>query len=163
MAPSARGISTVIAMAILGVFAGCAGGPPVLPPTSVHVTGSVAAAGDVNPDSGGRASPLVVKIFQLRSTDKFASAGFFPLFDEAESALGADLIGIDEVTLAPGESVPYMAEFSPQARYVGVIGAYRDINQASWRSVLEMPEAGSAAAALMIKADRLGISVSAGP
>jgi type VI secretion system protein VasD len=160
MVRGAWGFGAVVITAVLGVLAGC-GSAPVLPPVNVNVTGSVEASASVNPDPNGRPSPLALKIFQLRSLDKFESAGFFSLFDEAETALGADLLGVDELTLAPGQSTQYAAEFNPQTRFVGVIGAYRDINQANWRAAVAMPEAGPESRPLMIKADRLAISVSA--
>jgi len=110
------------------------------PPEDIVVKGSLQAVDNVNPDAKGRASPLVVKIFQLKSKDKFESADFFPLFDQADATLGEDLLAVEDQMLAPGELRSYEGKFDPATRYIGVIAAYRDINQAHWKDIIEMPE-----------------------
>ena len=65
-----------------------------------------------------------------------------------------------------GADLPYRAEFDPATRFVGVIAGYRDINQADWRALIEMPEKSITKLmqreALVIKAERLSLTVVAG-
>ena len=42
--------------------------------------------------------------------------------------------GKAEHVLAPGDIRPYEGKFDPETRYIGVIAAYRDINQAQWKT-----------------------------
>jgi type VI secretion system protein VasD len=151
---------SVLTMASLAAV-GC-GGSPTVPtvPTHVEVSGSVTAAADVNPDPEGRPSPLVVRIYQLRDTARFTSADFFALFDDAEATLGAELLGVDEIVLSPGDARPYRAEFDLATQYVGVVGAYRDINQATWRAVMPMSMPDASAIPLTIEAERLAVRLS---
>ncbi len=155
-------VRAIVITAILAVLGACASKPP----EDVTLKGSLQAVEDVNPDSNGRASPLVVKIYQLKSKDKFDLADFFPLFDQAEATLGADMLAVEDIMLTPGEYRSYEGEFDPQTRYIGVVAAYRDIHQAQWKDLVEMPEKSVLKflkrGALVIKAEKLAINVSAG-
>ncbi len=157
-----RMTSRVLALGVVAAFtvvAGCASGPA----PDVEVRGSITAVESVNPDSMGRPSPLMIRIYQLAATDKFDTAEFFALTDNPEATLGADLLGVDPIMLAPGDSKPYEAEYDPETRYIGVVAGYRDIHQATWRATVEMP--GRSITNLMrrggvvIRADRLAISI----
>ena len=162
MATSSIAYRAIITGVALLMMAACASKPP----EDVIIKGSLQAVDDVNPDAGGRPSPLVVKIFQLKGKDKFEQADFFPLYEEAEATLGGDLLAVEDVMLAPGEYKSYEGEFDPATRYVGVIAAYRDIHQAEWKSIIEMPEKSVMKflkrSPLTIKAESLSITVSAG-
>jgi len=147
----------VIAMALM--LSACASKPP----EDVSIKGSVQAVDSINPDSLGRPSPLLVKVFQLGAVDKFEAADYFALSDSADATLGADLLGVESFLLAPGDNKPYEGEFDPQTRFIGVIAGYRDIHQAQWRAVVEMPEKSllklGKRGGITIKADSLAISV----
>lgn len=150
----------VLGMAMAFILtAGCASGPPA----DVAIRGSITAVDDVNPDATGRPSPLMIRIYELAATDKFDSAEFFDLTDNAEATLGADLLGVEPIMIAPGEARPYDAEYDANTRYIGVIAGFRDIHQATWRATVEMPGRSITnlmrRGGLVIRADRLAISV----
>jgi len=69
----------LLAFATLGFSAlvGCGGPPPPPPPTVAALT--MTAAADINPDAGGNAAPVTVRVYQLASTAAFEHAGFFQL------------------------------------------------------------------------------------
>jgi type VI secretion system protein VasD len=142
------------------LLAGCASGPP----EDVTLKGRMEAVATVNPDGQGRPSPLVIKIYQLKAKDKFELAEFFPLFDQPEATLGADMLAVEDLMMVPGEVRPFEGEFDPQTRFIGVIASFRNINQAQWRSVVPMPERNVTKflkrGGLNIKAESLSITVS---
>lgn len=149
--------------AVLVVLAaGCATKPPL----DVPLKGIIQAQDDLNPSPDGRSSPLRISIFQLRKVDKFKDADFFALYDDARAVLGGDMIEREDLTLKPGDVRKYEREVDPETRYIGVIGAYRDINQAKWSGYVEMPE--KSLLKLMkrdpitITASRLAIDISVG-
>src|ERR1700722_19605624 len=74
--------------------------PPQPAPTHA---GLIVRAG-VNPDASGRASPVVVRFYQLRNDGEFNSADFFGVYEKEKEALGASLVSREENVLAPGES-----------------------------------------------------------
>jgi type VI secretion system protein VasD len=110
------------------------------PPKPVETKAMLAASEDVNPDSTGRASPIVVRIYQLRGDTEFNNADFFTLYEKDKETLGASLIGRDEKTLFPGQQLEIDLPLSQEARFVGVVAAYRDLGTSRWRALMGRPE-----------------------
>jgi type VI secretion system protein VasD len=117
-------------------LAACASKPAKPAPTQAVVI----ASADVNPDSMGRPSPVVVRIYQLSGDAQFNDAGFFALYDNEQATLGSSLIMRDERTLFPGQQVSLDLALSPETRFLGVAAAYRDVRSARWRAVVGVPE-----------------------
>ena len=109
---------------------------------TVKVKAAVAAAEDLNPDYQGRPSPVNIIVFQLASADAFSNADFFSLFEPEAAVLGGDMLARTQMLLKPGESREWVAEFSKETRFVGVIVAYRDIENAQWRATVALPKKG---------------------
>lgn len=118
----------LIALLILAALAGCAGAPK---PTMVKAT--LSAQPTVNPDARGRPSPVTVRVYGLKSRAAFDGADFFSLYDKDKETLGADLTDKEEFQLMPGENRPLEKQLSPEARYLGVVAAFRDLERAQWR------------------------------
>ncbi|XQW83492.1 type VI secretion system lipoprotein TssJ [Thalassotalea piscium] len=97
---------------------------------------------DINPDMNGRASPVVVKVFQLSSRTVFDTQDFFTLYESPEEILGPDLLNKDELELQPEELKKYKMVLNKNTRYVGFVVAYRDIDSSRWRSVIEVSPTG---------------------
>ena len=64
--------------------------PVVLDPVTLQVT--LVASEDVNPDIRGRASPLSVRIMELRSRSAFDASDFFSLYEREQATLGTELL-----------------------------------------------------------------------
>lgn len=128
-----RGILFVLAALAL---AACASQPP----KPVQTQATVMASADVNPDSSGRPSPVVVRIYQLQGDSEFNDADFFALFDNEKATLGSSLIMRDERTLFPGQQARLDLALAPDARFLGVVAAYRDIRATRWRAEVGVPE-----------------------
>jgi len=125
-----------ILVALLVALAACGSKPPKPSPTHAQIL----VSGDVNPDTSGRASPIVVRLFQLRNDGEFAAADFFALYDREKETLGASLITREEYVLSPGETRKFDIPINPEARFIGVLAAYRDIRSAHWRALSSSPE-----------------------
>jgi type VI secretion system protein VasD len=97
---------------------------------------SIAAASDVNPDASGRPSPVVIRVYQLQDDAAFRGVDYFVLFDDERKALGADFVSRREYVLAPAEQRKIEVELALEAKFVGVLAAYRDIRNAQWRAVV---------------------------
>jgi type VI secretion system protein VasD len=108
----------------------------------VKVKTEISAAADLNPDRNGRASPVVLLMFQLSAVDAFQNADFFSLFDPDAAIIAADMLERTEMTLQPGEVRPLEAEFDEEARYIGLVAAFRDVEKAQWRGIVELPDKG---------------------
>jgi type VI secretion system protein VasD len=132
---------------------------------TVKVKAVVTAAADLNPDYQGRPSPVNVIVFQLVSADTFSNADFFSLFEPEAAILGGDMLLRTQMLLQPGESREWVAEFSKETLHVGVIAAFRDIENAQWRATVALPKKGFISKffkknKLMITVDSLAVTVS---
>ena len=122
----------LIALATLGLAA--CGGPP--PPTMVELT--MAASPDANAIQNVP-SPVVVRVYQLKSPAAFEEADYFQLDKSESDVLGDDLLGKDEYFLSPGASQTVVSEVSPDTRYLGLVAAFYNIDAASWRGTVAVP------------------------
>jgi len=113
--------------------AGCAGAPEQAPETKIALT--LRASQEVNPDTSGRPSPISVRIHTLKGTSEFERADFFQLYNDPNAALGSDVIAIEGVQMRPSETRDLELKPDPQARYLGILAAYRDIDRSRWRVV----------------------------
>jgi len=140
----------LIVMALL--CAGCAKAPPPAAPPSITIAAppdarvkaamSLAATTDTNPDGNGRPSPVVVRVYQLRTDTAFAGTEFIPLYEDDMKVLGPALITRDEFVLAPDEKRTLDVTLSGETRFVGAIAAFRDIRNAQWRVLVPVPKKG---------------------
>ena len=77
------------------------------------------AAADVNPDRNQRPSPVVVRVYQLRTDTSFQAAQFEPLYDDDRKTLGEAFLTRDEFTLDPGQRQVIDVSLAIDTRYVG--------------------------------------------
>lgn len=117
-------------------LAGCASKPS----KPVATKAVLSASEDVNPDASGRASPIVVRIYQLSGDTEFNNADFFALYEKDKEILGTSLIAREEKTLFPGQQLESDIPLSPDARFVGAVAAYRDLGASRWRALIGRPE-----------------------
>src|SRR5262245_11415315 len=124
----ARGYAIAISVAVL--LSACAAAPP---PKPQPLSFSIESAADLNPDASGRASPVVVRIYQLSTDADFLKSDFFALYGSAEAALGKTLLGMQEVIAVPGEKTSVRLDMAHETNVLGIVVAFRDIDHASWR------------------------------
>ncbi len=109
--------------------------------TTPQAVFSLNTAKYLNPDSSGRASPLVIDIYQLTRVDAFKKANFKPLNEQAADVLGAALLDRDSVELKPDESRTLHETITKGSRFLGITAGYRNIEQAHWRAIVALPKA----------------------
>ncbi|GAB7527967.1 type VI secretion system lipoprotein TssJ [Pseudomonas sp. 3A(2025)] len=125
----------IVVCAALLMLVGCSALSPYSSLTKLDLT--LTASDRLNPDLHGRPSPIVVRLFELRHPVAFETADFFSLYERARDTLTPDLIVSEELELRPGESRTLKLSVG-QGRYVGVLAAYRDLNETRWRHVLSV-------------------------
>ncbi|WP_341317025.1 type VI secretion system lipoprotein TssJ [Paraburkholderia sp. IMGN_8] len=130
-------VFALVYVLMLVLASGCKSPPPPPPPTAVKVSVAVLAA--ANPDSSGRPSPIVVRVYELKSTAAFDSADFFTLYGKDQATLGADLNAKSEFLLRPGESRSFEQTVQPGTKFIAVVAAYRDIERSRWRATAPVP------------------------
>lgn len=100
----------------------------------------ITVAADVNPDSSGRASPVVVRLYQLKEQGAFAASDFFAIYDKETETLGGGLIGREEYVFNPGEQRELELKLDKDAKFLGAVAAYRDIRNSKWRALTAAPK-----------------------
>ena len=119
------------------LLAGCAPAPePEEPDTIVNVTFLATPA--LNPDLDGRPSPAVIRVFALANEDAFRTASYFELRDSAEDVLGDALLGERDLLINPGASIDRRITFPNEARALGVVVDFQNIETAVWRSYVNI-------------------------
>ena len=129
----------------------------MLEPDPTSVAARFVATDFINPDPQNRPSPLIVRFYELSSVGKFNEAGFFKLYEKDEDTLGKDLLERDEFQFVPGETRTFERELNPETRYVAVMAAYRNIDQATWRTSFEVLL--NEKSLLEVKLDKLAVNI----
>ncbi len=121
---------------VLGM-SGCAAPgapPPVVTPTTI----TIRADANVNPNQDGTASPIVIKLYDLKAQTNFMSASFFELLDHDVTKIGPELLSKQEVEILPGTTKEVDHEITGDVKFLGVIAGFRDLNAAQWRAIVEV-------------------------
>ena len=143
----------VCALMLIAASFACGKTPPPqpLPPitiaapaeTKTKTAMTLTASADSNPDASGRPSPVVVRVYQLKTDAAFKAAEFFALYDDDMKILGQEMITRDEYVLAPSEKKTIEVAVSRDTRFVGAVAAFRDIRNAQWRGLVTAPQRSS--------------------
>jgi type VI secretion system protein VasD len=148
-----RRLRLVLAACSLVLAAGCGGAK------APEVRGSIKVDPNANPDLRGRPSPVVVRIYELKALAAFNGADFFTLFEKESEALGGDLVAREEYQLRPAETREYRRQLQPDTKFIGVIAAFRDLENARWRQSAPVPKKGSPTVTIAIEPKTVTVTV----
>jgi type VI secretion system protein VasD len=151
------------ALLLSSVLAACAGPAPPPPPDPTIAAVTVNAAGYVNPNPDGQSSPVLVRVYFLKSPTAFLEADFFQLLDSDEATLAGDLSAREEFALAPGASRSITREIKDDGRFVGVLAAFREIDGALWRVTTEVPVEKSTQVTVQLTGTQISIATLPAP
>jgi len=111
---------------------------------------------NVNPDTRKRASPIVIRVYELKSSASFDAADFLSLYERDQATLAAEMGSREEFVLGPGESKPWEKVAGDGVRFIGVIAAFRDIERARWKA--KVPVKANARNVITIRADEITVT-----
>lgn len=121
----------------------------------------IKTTGSLNPDINGRPSPIILRIYSLKSDDAFNNARFFELYENGDETLGNDLLWQQELEISPDEAHQLdEMTLDGAARYVGFLAAYRDLDSATWRGTIAIPA--NTINFIHVTLDQLSVSVERG-
>lgn len=98
-----------------------------------YLTTLFQASYELNPNSDGKPSPIIVRLYELKKEALFQDSDFFALYDDDLTLLAADLISRNELEFRPGEERTIKYELDPATRFIALMAAYRDLDSATWR------------------------------
>ena len=146
-------IRSLLLVCTIILAAACGSSSPPL------LQGSIKADPTTNPDARGRPSPIVVRVYELKALGAFNTADFFSLFEKESEALGGELVGREEFDLRPAESRPYKRQLQPDTKFIGVVAAFRDLENSRWRQAAPVPAKKSVTITVGIEAQAVTVAV----
>ncbi len=146
---------------IVGLLAACGGGkaaPPEPAPAPTHVILDIEASEDINPDAEGRPSPVVLRIYELKSATVFNGTDFISLYEKDKNVLGGDLVRKDEVIVQPKEKKTIHFEASGDTRAIGIFAIFRKYDEGRWRAAVTVrPHDTMVATTVLIGGTAIGV------
>lgn len=137
--PLRRRTAVVAGLWGIALLAGCASSSAQTERMKLDL--SISAKANVNPDEKGRASPVLVRVYELKTEATFVNADYFLLDKSDTTALAQDLLARDEFVLRPGETRNVERKLQEGAHILGFLVGYRDLGKAQWRAVHVLPSA----------------------
>ncbi len=151
--PSRRKLMTSLSLLFIS---GCAGGDKG--PKTTGLRFIVDADELINPNTESQPSPVVLRIYELKSLTAFQQATFFELLDNDTALLGQDMVAKREIEIKPGERQAFDRATPVETHFIGVIAGFRENDKATWRTSLELvPEQ---AGAVVVKLTAQAVSIS---
>jgi type VI secretion system protein VasD len=92
------------------------------------------AARQLNQSEQNQSLPLVVVVYQLRDIETFQQATFQELWQQDTATLGDSMLSRREVIVAPGSKKEIFISRQKDAKFIGVIGLFRNPSGNQWRS-----------------------------
>lgn len=118
---------------LAAMFSGCSMFELEPSPTVIEL--KINTSRDLNLTREGTAAPIVARVYELKASDGFSNADFFAIYDHDKDILGGDLVFREELELTPDETRQIKLEPKPESRFIGVFGAFRDLEKSQWRAV----------------------------
>ncbi|KRE89295.1 hypothetical protein ASG87_02830 [Frateuria sp. Soil773] len=108
---------------------------PAEAPAKTRLPLHVFAGGNLNAGSGKKPLALVVKVYQLRSLQRFEQTPFdsFLDTDKERAALGQDLVDSHEMLVLPSQHYDIVEALPNDAPYLGVVALFRAPAAQRWR------------------------------
>ena len=116
-------------------------GPSPKPPAVLTLT--MVGGADQNPDPGGKAAPVAIKVYELAATAKFQSSDWTALTEQEAGTLGVEeATPSQQFVVAPGETQTQTFTLKPGVQDIGIVALYRDIDHAQWRAMAPAADSG---------------------
>lgn len=137
-------LAPLAATCLAATVAACKGAPPPPepPPKPIIASLTIIGSADLNPNRAGRASPVFLRLYQLRDGARFMNAAFDDLTARADQVLAAALVSREERMVEPGSTVTLTLQVPPDTRLLGVIAEYADLAGSQWRAASPEPPGG---------------------
>lgn len=123
------------------------------------------AAPRLNSDAQGRPLAVVARIYTLRQSAAFESAPYDSFLTPGadREALGADLVGVRDVTLVPGQRYEVLEKVPQEAAFVGIVALFHSPAPQRWRLAFASNEAEKAGLTVGLQACSLSPGAGAQP
>ncbi|MGC4088537.1 MAG: type VI secretion system lipoprotein TssJ [Polyangiaceae bacterium] len=112
--------------------------PPEKPCPVLEPTLTLSASQRVNPTADGQGRPVQVRVYQLSADARLRNATFEDIWQKDKDALQADMLGVEQHTLFPGETKQVQLKPNPQAVFLGLVALFREPQGKDWYMTYEL-------------------------
>ena len=103
--------------------------------TDVHLTFKVDA--NINPDESNAPSPLIVRLYELKSDKIFNNANFVDMYERDKDVLGEDLLSKQPVKrIKPGVNREDKFVLNNETRFVGVYAEFLKYKNSTFKVLI---------------------------
>ncbi len=106
----------------------------------IDVRGRIHATETLNPDVNGESRPVNLLVFYMSDPKAFEEATFLDLYRNAGDILGEGMLKMNRYQILPGQEKAFEDRAPESTTAVGVVAAFRDIDQSQWKAVVATPE-----------------------
>ena len=128
-----------IFLALITFFIFCL---PACTPSAPKIQMHFHTSDSMNPDINGKASPVVLNVYELRNQNKFNDADFSTL-EDASRFLGHQLVDQNSMELLPGAHRSQILKIAPGTHYIGFTAGFRALEQSTWKKTIPVPSESS--------------------
>jgi type VI secretion system protein VasD len=134
-----NGISKILVIVMSSlVFASCSNVASVLN-LDADLELSIVAKGDINPDDTDTASPLVIRLYELKDKKKFEEIEFYDLYANDKKILGKNLIDRHRLKhFVPDSKRKKMFVLDKNTKYIGLFAEFSQYKDSVFRAVIEI-------------------------
>jgi len=127
-------VKIALSAVILVVMSACASKP-------THLDLVIKSTNNINLDSDNISSPLMLNFYELDSAEQFSKLDYWTLLDDGKDRLNSDLISQNKHIIVPSEEQHYKILFDEKAKFLGIIGNFRNLDSNStWRYVINLED-----------------------
>ncbi len=92
---------------------------------------------DINPDENKRPSPLIVRMYELKSSKLFNKADFIDIYEQDKEILGADFVAVQKLKrLKPGEDRENSFVLDEKTQFVGLYAEFLNYKNARYKVII---------------------------
>lgn len=123
------------------ILAGCSSPPkPPIAMVSLNVQPNINPSPPITAETKtSEARPVVIRLYELSSLAAFNSTDFFSVFNDYKTILESELIASEELRVTPGQKHKFTRTLNLNTRYVGVVAAYKNLEESQWRASAAIP------------------------
>jgi len=92
---------------------------------------------DINPDELGKASPLFIRMYELKAKKMMKKADFIEIYERDKEVLGADMLAVHKLKhFKPGESRTEHFVLSKKTHYVALYGEFLEFKESKFKLII---------------------------
>lgn len=92
---------------------------------------------DINPDELGKASPLFIRMYELKSSKMMNKADFISIYERDKEVLAADMLAVHKLKrFKPGESRTEHFVLAKDTYYVALYGEFLNFQESKFKVII---------------------------